>query len=347
MPLVPDMGRFKYGEPVAKNPGTQFTQVKPEAFCTEVPVDIAGSTFGFSPQTSPVKDLPDDGDLSGDDLNRWAGLGDNSLPLPCPSKPITGPLEFANARLVTDSAISQYGQVTPPMDRSPSYPSPKNSTIDAIMSKPPRKQRKTHHNDNDPAVPNVSAVQPQNPPPRRRRTSTRKSSANNGSGSADEKRNKFLERNRVAASKCRQKKKVWTESLEADHRDQQSLRRMLIEQRDSAQQEILYLKNMLLAHADCHHPDLDHWLRNSASNITKNDHEFTDLAEGQSIEGIPADFDPFEASLYESLPTSEPIGQSAESAGSPQPTDPEIALLEQSLVNNLAHGQVPPGDSKS
>lgn len=60
----------------------------------------------------------------------------------------------------------------------------------------------------------ASPVPPaQNPPStggRRRRTT---------SEDPDEKRRKFLERNRAAASRCRQKRKVWVQSLEKKAED--------------------------------------------------------------------------------------------------------------------------------
>lgn len=60
----------------------------------------------------------------------------------------------------------------------------------------------------------ASPVPPaQNPPStggRRRRTT---------SDDPDEKRRKFLERNRAAASRCRQKRKVWVQSLEKKAED--------------------------------------------------------------------------------------------------------------------------------
>lgn len=64
----------------------------------------------------------------------------------------------------------------------------------------------------------ASPVPPaQNPPStggRRRRTT---------SEDPDEKRRKFLERNRAAASRCRQKRKVWVQSLEKKAEDLSSM----------------------------------------------------------------------------------------------------------------------------
>lgn len=64
----------------------------------------------------------------------------------------------------------------------------------------------------------VSPVPPAPNPPstggRRRRTT---------SEDPDEKRRKFLERNRAAASRCRQKRKVWVQSLEKKAEDLSSV----------------------------------------------------------------------------------------------------------------------------
>ena len=71
---------------------------------------------------------------------------------------------------------------------------------------------------NIPVFVQASPVPPaQNPPitgGRRRRTT---------SEDPDEKRRKFLERNRAAASRCRQKRKVWVQSLERKADDMNSV----------------------------------------------------------------------------------------------------------------------------
>lgn len=68
------------------------------------------------------------------------------------------------------------------------------------------------------AVFQASPVAPAPNPPstggRRRRTT---------SEDPDEKRRKFLERNRAAASRCRQKRKVWVQSLEKKAEDLNSV----------------------------------------------------------------------------------------------------------------------------
>ncbi|XP_053732955.1 cyclic AMP-dependent transcription factor ATF-2 [Synchiropus splendidus] len=92
----------------------------------------------------------------------------------------------------------------------------------------------------------ASPVPPvQNPPStggRRRRTT---------SEDPDEKRRKFLERNRAAASRCRQKRKVWVQSLEKKAEDLNSVNGQLQSEVALLRNEVAQLKQLLLAHKDC------------------------------------------------------------------------------------------------
>ncbi|KAG4033906.1 hypothetical protein MFRU_004g04020 [Monilinia fructicola] len=66
----------------------------------------------------------------------------------------------------------------------------------------------------------------------------------------DEKRKSFLERNRVAALKCRQRKKQWLNNLQAKV-DSYTTENELLQQRVQAMQnEIVQLRTMLVAHKD-------------------------------------------------------------------------------------------------
>ncbi|KAJ7345620.1 hypothetical protein JRQ81_001570 [Phrynocephalus forsythii] len=67
----------------------------------------------------------------------------------------------------------------------------------------------------------------------------------------DEKRRKFLERNRAAASRCRQKRKVWVQSLEKKAEDLSSLNGQLQSEVTLLRNEVAQLKQLLLAHKDC------------------------------------------------------------------------------------------------
>uniref|UniRef100_A0A3Q0QQZ5 Cyclic AMP-dependent transcription factor ATF-2 n=1 Tax=Amphilophus citrinellus TaxID=61819 RepID=A0A3Q0QQZ5_AMPCI len=95
-------------------------------------------------------------------------------------------------------------------------------------------------------VAQASPVPPAPNPPstggRRRRTT---------SEDPDEKRRKFLERNRAAASRCRQKRKVWVQSLEKKAEDLASMNAQLQNEVTLLRNEVAQLKQLLLAHKDC------------------------------------------------------------------------------------------------
>lgn len=67
----------------------------------------------------------------------------------------------------------------------------------------------------------------------------------------DEKRERFLERNRIAATKCRQKKQKWTDNLEEDEQRQKALNTYLKQCVAQMREELLFLKGQCLRHSDC------------------------------------------------------------------------------------------------
>ncbi|XP_033825569.1 cyclic AMP-dependent transcription factor ATF-7a isoform X2 [Periophthalmus magnuspinnatus] len=91
-----------------------------------------------------------------------------------------------------------------------------------------------------PAQPQVSPAQPTGG--RRRRTAD---------DDPDERRQRFLERNRAAASRCRQKRKLWVSSLEKKAEELSSLNVSLSNEVSLLRNEVAHLKQLLLAHKDC------------------------------------------------------------------------------------------------
>ncbi|XP_072307629.1 cyclic AMP-dependent transcription factor ATF-7b isoform X3 [Eucyclogobius newberryi] len=67
----------------------------------------------------------------------------------------------------------------------------------------------------------------------------------------DERRQRFLERNRAAASRCRQKRKLWVNSLEKKADDMASMNMSLTNEVTLLKNEVAQLKQLLLAHKDC------------------------------------------------------------------------------------------------
>lgn len=66
-----------------------------------------------------------------------------------------------------------------------------------------------------------------------------------------EKRKKFLERNRAAAIRCREKKKKWIENLSIKYDELGSINQKLQSEVSSLRSEVAVLKSMLLQHKDC------------------------------------------------------------------------------------------------
>ncbi|KAI9230407.1 MAG: hypothetical protein DHS80DRAFT_5825, partial [Piptocephalis tieghemiana] len=69
--------------------------------------------------------------------------------------------------------------------------------------------------------------------------------------SEEEKRQRFLERNRIAASKCRQKKKAWIRSLEEKAESAQKEHDNLRAKVSALQQEVAFLRGQLTKHHQC------------------------------------------------------------------------------------------------
>ncbi|KAI8140424.1 hypothetical protein BJV82DRAFT_217688 [Fennellomyces sp. T-0311] len=67
----------------------------------------------------------------------------------------------------------------------------------------------------------------------------------------EEKRKNFLERNRIAALKCRQRKKQWLNNLQAKVEMLTNENEQLQVQAEAMREEIVNLKTLLLAHKDC------------------------------------------------------------------------------------------------
>ncbi|CEJ58707.1 hypothetical protein PMG11_07355 [Penicillium brasilianum] len=85
------------------------------------------------------------------------------------------------------------------------------------------------------------------------------------------KRAKFLERNRLAASKCRQKKKEHTQQLEYRYKEQSEKKELLVSEIARLRSEILSLKNEVLKHAQCGDEPIKLHLAQMVKKITDTD----------------------------------------------------------------------------
>ncbi|OCL05453.1 hypothetical protein AOQ84DRAFT_269191, partial [Glonium stellatum] len=81
------------------------------------------------------------------------------------------------------------------------------------------------------------------------------------------KRESHLEKNRLAAHKCRQKKKEWVEELEMQARELTAIRAHLKSHVAMLREEVLALKNEVLSHANCGCGRIDAYLKQTATQI--------------------------------------------------------------------------------
>lgn len=107
------------------------------------------------------------------------------------------------------------------------------------------------------------------------------------------KREKFLERNRLAASKCRQKKKEHTQQLETRYKEQSDKKETLVAEIARLRHEILGLKNEVLRHAQCGDEPIKLHLAQMVKKITYNDTsttaaELSDAADAVSTSEEPS-----------------------------------------------------------
>ena len=175
----------------------------------------------------------------------------------------------------------QYGQVTPPDDTPPHLfqqyeidppESQQQHAPDTETIQGGKRKRGSQTSDNS-----------TKPSKRSRKSSARSKTLAQKPDQAsqnpeDEKRNKFLERNRVAASKCRQKKKEWTSNLESRARELQASKNELAMMVCSYKDEIMFLKGEMLKHTTCGCDRIRNYLTQEADNIAYSAHSFQSAA---------------------------------------------------------------------
>ncbi|KAJ6779337.1 hypothetical protein PWT90_04275 [Aphanocladium album] len=83
-------------------------------------------------------------------------------------------------------------------------------------------------------------------------------------GTADQRRKRNLERNRAAASKCRERKKQWQDGLERRKTELENRYESLRGEARELAEDVAQLKNFVMAHAACNDANIDNWIRNQA-----------------------------------------------------------------------------------
>ncbi|KAG6029582.1 hypothetical protein E4U40_000450 [Claviceps sp. LM458 group G5] len=131
---------------------------------------------------------------------------------------------------------------------------------------------------------------PKSNPPHTRGTSKgeTKHSARTEDSKKPTRRERSLERNRVAASKCRKRKKAWTEKLEEKKSGLEAMNSELQSQYLGLLEESSYLKNHLISHAGCHDPNIDVWINNEASKYVRRLSGSDNPHRARSIHSLPS-----------------------------------------------------------
>ena len=306
--------------------------------------DDMASFFDFEPQTNPGSPfLPQS--PANNMLNTGNGWNTMSFePLSPPDSAIFAPEEWPPYQfqprqpqsIVTDiypkDTRVQYGQTTPPDDEDTSMfeneHEPQWQAQPALVSSDTKKRKRA----------SAAAILP----PKRIRKNTARlnlaKSLNTPSGDPnnpeDVRRSKFLERNRVAASKCRQKKKEWTSNLETRARDLQknnsSLRMML----GSLKDEVLFLKGEMLKHTSCGCDQIQSFLRKRADDFS-DQHEETFKKEQSPIGTAPTSRHGSFSTGSDRATNDDAISPTA--SGSPPSMNPEGQGLETLLRSQPVH----------
>jgi len=210
------------------------------------------SLFGNSQGLSPPQSSPSNSPKS------WPYESSQSTTPPAP-------------QLLTEQSTTKtrsvHGQITPPTRESPNpvlAGGAFNYSSALIDAEKPATQVESQH----PAPQGVgkrkrsnytshsSQIQTNESPKkgRRRRSSTKSTAATETQSAGvddDTKRSRFLERNRLAASKCRQKKKEWTKGLEERARCLQTEKAQLQMMVGSLKSEVILVREELLRHSNC------------------------------------------------------------------------------------------------
>ncbi|KAK3945009.1 transcription factor atf21 [Diplogelasinospora grovesii] len=122
--------------------------------------------------------------------------------------------------------------------------------------------------------------------PKRRKTRRMKKDSN--MAEEEQKRSKFLERNRIAASKCREKKKQYVTELEETKLDLEAQHAHLQMEYNGLLGEVSGLKHDLMAHAKCNDPNIDRWLNNEARRFVQTTNELFGQTFAEYIQTSPS-----------------------------------------------------------
>ena len=203
-------------------------------------------------------------------------------------QPMFSPLHQILTQNHNGRTRAEYGQVTPPNDRSPEDGDSHREEHERQLIESGRAAKRKRGSPS--SQPAQGADKNRSKRQRKSATGSRSQPLGAIETSAapveDPKRSKFLERNRVAASKCRQKKKEWTSNLEVRARDLQSSKNQLTLVVASLKEEILFLKGELLKHSSCGCTAIRDYLNREVASMSQPLYDRGHRAERASAAGV-------------------------------------------------------------
>lgn len=177
----------------------------------------------------------------------------------------------ASTSTSTPTAAPQPPSNTSPMLTRTRKASSQNADASGSAAQPRAKKQKTASSaqtitvKQEPQEPKQQRSQQQRQ--RQSSPSPRRKPARRGSTAKKEdvaQRTKNLERNRIAASKCRQKKKEWVVELEETKTSMELRHNNLRMEYFQLLDEVTNIKNQLMAHATCNDPNINFWIEKEA-----------------------------------------------------------------------------------
>ncbi|KAF4120621.1 hypothetical protein GMORB2_2624 [Geosmithia morbida] len=233
------------------------------------------STWGNSLDPNPFADSPEDYTTTNPRINNASTIAVDDGALELQVADAASPRRTARTtRIQGKSSRTLSKSSIPSLSSGPSSPGAKPArAIRATKKQEPRAGKTAKAN---PSAPSRSTRA------RKRERQPSEDDVDGGGGIAggeggDFKRTKYLERNRIAASKCRQKKKAWVCDLETQKCELEVMHSSLQRDYTSLIDEINQLKTDLMNHAGCGDPNIDDWINAEAKRFvvkkTKDDPE--------------------------------------------------------------------------
>ncbi|KAI1074130.1 hypothetical protein F5B20DRAFT_468664 [Whalleya microplaca] len=226
-------------------------------------------TDAFPADASPAQNHPSD------------PLALATLPVQAPTSPSRRRFAAHNARRQLPSSRANSVKFEPPGLSSGSSATPETQSSQQIITPeglPTNQDHQLQH------VTEVGELPPSGPPAKRRRSRMQKAKGNVDPHEDEANRHRFLERNRVAATKCRQKRKEWVSDLEETRFGLESQNTHLQIEYSSLVSEVCQIRAQLMTHASCNDPNIDKWIENEAKRFV--------LRAGEQYDQMLANFDP-------------------------------------------------------